>query len=706
MAIHFSTPKSPLAFSSAVAITDQDFAATQDIRKLTEDVAQRILITFLACKEKTEDSLEGKRPPESALNLEHQIDPRMGLIGTQSLPQDPQFSQIFRQEQLQYLNKLLIQYPSGQHLNLPEFLGMLILESWERLRPHLPTSLEQPQDQFTQEFWRFYLTSHINITLYNHSASDDDFEEVIRNLVGAPKQWSFFKPFLTYLVNLAKEVTGLSDAVEEKHVFSKRLQLLIQLTTKCRSLFLPESLLVYYPKDYPCCRLQDLGPSLNFLSIVFQTILKNKLHSKKQTDSFQRLAQFTTRLHKLTQDLSDGSKDAQQTFSAIIDLLSQIALETHKASIDREEDLSLLTMKAKYKDERAACVFDISSYKIFLQIFKGVIAASEHSGFYYPYQSLVERIVSTISVTLVAEESSITIDSRLVTILPEWEAVLRDCYHLNLENDKKNLDFGLRILKLSDASQLYCEHKRPFFELYAHQQYLRSHETSKFVEKIKQIHAKAQGILSNLPLAFKTPATQNIVNQELQVALTLKFLEFYLHRDMEHLIHNNNLIVTDYIPDEFFDLLSLQIPLETSFESLEDDMPEHFDSSLILQHPPLQEPKAILEHPAIAPVATPVDAKPKATSKLPPKPDSPTFCKEAMIASACKDIQRARKFRQIEKILNSLHLYASMQTGSHAIFTSPSGAKVVVPKHPGKDLKTGTLSSISRQAFTAAHEPP
>jgi len=706
MSIHFSTPKSPLAFSSAVATTDKDLADPQDIRKLTEDVAQRILITFLAYKETTEHSLEGKRLPESALNLEHQTDPRMALIGTQSLEQNPQFAKIFRQEQLQYLNKLLIQYPSAQHLNLPEFLGMLILESWERLRPHLPKSFEQPQDQFIQEFWRFYLTSHVDIMLYNHLASDDDVEEFIRNLVGDPEQWSFFKPFLTYLVNLAKEVNGLSDAVEEKHVFSLRLQLLIQLTTKSRSLFLPESLLAYYPKDYPCCRLQDLGPSLNFLSTVFQTILKHKLHSKKQTDSFQRLAQFTTRLHKLTQDLSDCSKDAQHTFSAIINLLSQIALETHKGSIDREEDLSLLTMKAKYKEERAACVFDISSYKIFLQIFRGIIDASEHSGFYYPYQSLLERIMSTMSVTLVAEESSTTIDSRLVTILPEWEAVLRDCCYLNLDNDKKNLDFGLRILKLSDASQLYGEHKRPFFELYAHQQYRRSHEISKFVEKIKEIHAKAQGILSNLPLEYKTPTTQNIVSQELQVALTLKFLEFYLHRDIVHLVHNNNLIVTDYIPDEFFDLLSLQIPLETSSESLEDDMPEHFDSSLILHHSPLQEPKASLEHPPTAPVALRVDAKPIAPSKLSPKPESPLLCKEAMIASACKDIQRARKFRQIEKILNSLHLYASMQTGSHAIFTSPSGAKVVVPKHPGKDLKTGTLSSISRQAFAAAHEAP
>ena len=52
MSIHFSTPKSPLAFSSAVATTDKDLADPQDIRKLTEDVAQRILITFLEYKEK------------------------------------------------------------------------------------------------------------------------------------------------------------------------------------------------------------------------------------------------------------------------------------------------------------------------------------------------------------------------------------------------------------------------------------------------------------------------------------------------------------------------------------------------------------------------------------------------------------------------------------------------------------------------------
>jgi predicted RNA binding protein YcfA (HicA-like mRNA interferase family) len=36
------------------------------------------------------------------------------------------------------------------------------------------------------------------------------------------------------------------------------------------------------------------------------------------------------------------------------------------------------------------------------------------------------------------------------------------------------------------------------------------------------------------------------------------------------------------------------------------------------------------------------------------------------------------------------------------MFTSASGATVVVPKHPGKDLKAGTLHSIAQQAMAAA----
>lgn len=723
MAVHFSVPKSPVSFSStSLQSSESPIYQQPELRQMTEDVAKKILVTFLEYHEKAGLALNGKQLTSRVLNLEHQEDPRAELIGKNSMMEDPTLTTIFRQEQLQLLHELLIHYPCAQHLNLAEFIGMVIIEAWDELHPFLPKDFLFKKEDFAQQFWSFYLTSHVAMILYSHKTSNEDVEVVIKDLVGAPKQWSFFKPFVTYLLTLTKAIHELPESIQEKNVFSKRLQLLVQLTTKSRTLFIPEPLFSYYPQGFPCCRLQELVPNVKFLSTILKEIVEKHLHSEKQASSFLSIAHYLDRLQTLIIELSAPSIDADKTFSSIIRVLSQIIWETHKASIDREEDLSLYTMKAKYKEPRASCVFDISSYKILLQFFRGIVDSLEHSGFYYPSKSLLERILATMKITTIAEESSYSIDSKLAAILPRWEEVLRDCCNLNLENSQKNLEFGLRILKLSDPSLLYGEYKRPFFEFFTHQQYLKSQETSHFVKKIKKIHAKALEVLSELPAALNSPATQLLVSQEIQVALTLKFLEFHLSRDMTHLIYNKNLMITDCIPEEFFELLSLEIPQSSpSFcalpispeEEKEDvELVEHLASSLKFAAEPLPQESPVasqelLSTPSHSPgrIIQPVISKPTALAKIPQKLASPPSCQEAMIRGACQDIKRARKYRQIENILNSLNLYVSGQTGSHAIFTSSSGAQVVVPKHLGKDLKKGTLSSISRQAFLATHPP-
>ena len=43
------------------------------------------------------------------------------------------------------------------------------------------------------------------------------------------------------------------------------------------------------------------------------------------------------------------------------------------------------------------------------------------------------------------------------------------------------------------------------------------------------------------------------------------------------------------------------------------------------------------------------------------------------------------------KVLKKLDFYLDRQKGSHAIYKNDKGRRVVIPIHPGKDLKKGTL---------------
>jgi predicted RNA binding protein YcfA (HicA-like mRNA interferase family) len=328
-----------------------------------------------------------------------------------------------------------------------------------------------------------------------------------------------------------------------------------------------------------------------------------------------------------------------------------------------------------------------------------------------------------MEVITTAEQSTYFFDTKLIQHIPEWEEIIHQITHLNLENSKKTTDFCDKVLKLSDSSQPFGSIKRPFFWLLSCNQYLQSYERDQFLIHIQKIHQQAIKIFSKLPSFLKTEEMQALATQEIQNALTLKFLEFYLQRDIEHLLYNNNMMVTDYIPDEFFDLLAFEIPLTQKLTydlalDLEKDLPSLFENSLSFSSSSAasaeeihEEPSALEQQlfPIIAATTLPSVArsKPEPASvfkKQSPKKD--TTNPGQIVKAACEDLKHVRKFRQIEQILRRLNLALSRQTGSHAIFTSSLGAQVVVPKHLGKDLKQGTLRSISAQALAAASLDP
>jgi len=52
------------------------------------------------------------------------------------------------------------------------------------------------------------------------------------------------------------------------------------------------------------------------------------------------------------------------------------------------------------------------------------------------------------------------------------------------------------------------------------------------------------------------------------------------------------------------------------------------------------------------------------------------------------------KAKDFIRVISKLGYQLHRQKGSHAIYKNSSGQRVVVPIHPGKDLKPGTLSGM------------
>lgn len=52
------------------------------------------------------------------------------------------------------------------------------------------------------------------------------------------------------------------------------------------------------------------------------------------------------------------------------------------------------------------------------------------------------------------------------------------------------------------------------------------------------------------------------------------------------------------------------------------------------------------------------------------------------------------KAKDFVKAIKKLGFYLDRQKGSHAIYKDSKGRRVVVPIHPGKDLKPGTLRGM------------
>ncbi|HEY9704952.1 MAG TPA: type II toxin-antitoxin system HicA family toxin [Allocoleopsis sp.] len=52
------------------------------------------------------------------------------------------------------------------------------------------------------------------------------------------------------------------------------------------------------------------------------------------------------------------------------------------------------------------------------------------------------------------------------------------------------------------------------------------------------------------------------------------------------------------------------------------------------------------------------------------------------------------KAKDFIKVIEKIGFYFERQKGSHAIYKNNQGARVVVPIHPGKDIKPGTLMGM------------
>ena len=54
------------------------------------------------------------------------------------------------------------------------------------------------------------------------------------------------------------------------------------------------------------------------------------------------------------------------------------------------------------------------------------------------------------------------------------------------------------------------------------------------------------------------------------------------------------------------------------------------------------------------------------------------------------------RFREVRKVLLAAGFTERHAKGSHVVFFHPDGRYATVPNHGGRDLKRGTLASISR----------
>jgi predicted RNA binding protein YcfA (HicA-like mRNA interferase family) len=52
------------------------------------------------------------------------------------------------------------------------------------------------------------------------------------------------------------------------------------------------------------------------------------------------------------------------------------------------------------------------------------------------------------------------------------------------------------------------------------------------------------------------------------------------------------------------------------------------------------------------------------------------------------------KTKDFIKVIKKLGFYLDRQKGNHAIYKDSRGNRVVVPLHPGKDIKPGTLMGM------------
>jgi predicted RNA binding protein YcfA (HicA-like mRNA interferase family) len=614
---------------------------------------------------------------------------------------DP-FRVLSTQELKANFKMLLLQYPAGQTLSLFQFLQMVILESWEAMEPQLSPNLKSMEEKFFENFRKFIMTNSAEFNLIRDS---QDMRKIIETLKSS-NQYVDHLSFFCFILSILVELNKLPESPEKK-ILMDRLTLLNQFIKSPDLVISPYlscfHLDVFYDKGAKVVQLEDLLPSVRLACTTSKSLVDSNEISASCVKHFQKIYESFDQFYKLLENLKRQPENAESILSSIPAAFSILCCRGFGSLASVAQALNDLPPSPKNQKKRAQLIYDHTAIVFFLNVAFSIISTLELSQFNYPFSSLIEQLNT---IMIVEEGTRAYIGKSPTQETADLIKIREDFKKLSVFSDKTLSKLSENLLKLIKIEGLYTNVPPKLFDFYKIIKISECFDRDGCIEHCKKIRRNLDALVSGTPPQYLIKNLEETLNRFMSNLPMPTYLNFCFVRDAHQLLTGENRAIIDFIPEEFFDILSVSFddekePVQVQESISKEAVVQDQIASLVLK-----EELESVEPRAQAAAADENDLEPRHAAPLSKKelkklPAAQRAASETLEDTALKDIKNAKKYRELEKILTSLKFVINRQAGSHVIFQSPTGGIVVVPRHDGGDLKPGTLSSIAKQAAEA-----
>lgn len=428
------------------------------------------------------------------------------------------------------------------------------------------------------------------------------------------------------------------------------------------------------------------------------------------------------------------------------DYFIKASLRPTEHSISCNRDIALYLKKRVSASELE--VAEILYQSIFIHVscfWMQHIRASLEESDQYPIVGLISRIRLMLNILALSTSlRELKTDPRIPAPFVDLARHLQTINHLNLANqpmrkvieglnyiEEENVDLdriaailnGEAMLVFDEGEEeeeeLIASHGRRIIHFSRVGHYVQAlntvyphFETPKFEKTLEKLHQEALKICEAFREVIPPLELQGALRELFFSALQAQCYECLMLKDFKQLLHNDKQGYEELFPESLLNLVMFEVPgafeaerpspvnlaEDFSLLALSDDEATALDASPLIfeetvksaQSSPFlstPSPASFTDSPPVFEKKRVSEVKSKKERAAAVSQDSPTL----------EDFKKAKKFRQITKLLEIMNMKLVRTRGSHAIFSSGSGAQVVVPRHD-RDLGAGLIASIYRQA--------